>query len=248
MSALTNASKQAITEAQRLVGNYESIGNDGPYMNPFTNQPHEQQMASCVRNIRSGDVLRVCMQALPESAELLVAEMQLDESMRAYASRMLVHERPDDFSRPEIARRCLEETVKYERGSVHSNELVKALYTDSQAPYQKIWEPLSDFVKLMTESNEDELFAAFISRVAGIEDDNDLGCAIGAVYQAALPRYLDGGHDDVEGQLLYSISAIDSRVMGSELELNRAELLAYELNRHTQFESNKKSSPAPGAR
>jgi hypothetical protein len=240
-SVLKNAAAEAADAAEHL----SALLADGPMKNAFNNIPYPKQIPALVPRMRSGDCLKIICVNLPESAETIKAAMTITRAMQDVAARALAMDEPR-LPTVEAASTALEKIIGYDSNTVHTVALVHTVYGE-EAPFGSMWEPLKAVVLTLVQAQEFDGLERLIEAVRGVNDDNDLGCAISSVNRIVIQKMrgaAEHGEDaraEELGQLSYALSKLDNKVMGSELTVSREEYVA-EVSK--QFASTQRRSSA----
>lgn len=229
-AAISDARKLALELAQDR--NQELI--TGPLTNMFNGKPLDKMLPTIISRLRSCDVVLRILQHLPQTPVVNEAFGLLSDSMKDVAARALFMDRRPDFLCLAHASKALADTIKYDAATIHSESLVRIVYGE-EPPFKTIWKPLDSALVQMVDAQEYEALCHFISGAAGINDDNDMGCALGAVTRLALEKCnhtQDSAEFERFSQLAYNMLQLDNEVMGgTALAMTKDEFLEFEQTR-----------------
>ncbi len=240
MSSAKELQDQAVSMALRLASNYSSESFLIP-KHIFTGEPHETYLQHAVRPFRAADVLLQMLRAVPDhSTELVKATANLRAVMKTSAASMLCHDEPRITSQ-QHAEDALEKLIWKDENAVYSAGIINAIY--GQAPsFQAMWPAAQEVARVCCDSDEHGVLIEILGAVEGIEDDNDMGVAVGRGVRCAITSSLNESNPERKeslAYLAYALARLDNECMGSELSMSFKEYIASEI------EFSERSKPTP---
>lgn len=223
------AAKIALSEAEV----YNSQLVSGPFLNRLTGAPYESQLPVAVRMMRSGDCLLTTLRALPSSLVGEHAAQDLEKAMTGLGARAIFQDRGEGFRDVEHVHQGITALMRASRGEqpqVITAELVRLAH-DQEAPYSRMWAPLSESLSKLLEANQFGPLLEIVKGLPTVEDDNDLGCVLSRAQSTLMGEYLDSKEEKV-GRLAFALLVLDNQVMGAEVGMSYEEYIAFEESRH----------------